>query len=188
MPHRFEAKGDFVERLDGPERREAVPPMEVIERMAVSRKDVVLDLGAGIGYFSIPLSSRVKEVIAVDSEPKMLGALGARASRGRRKNIRALLGDALSLPVPDESVDRVLMAFVYHELAMPALVLEECSRVLRPKGSLTVVDFQKAETPFGPPVADRKPPSHVERRAAKRFRMSALYNEAVYYQLEFKKL
>lgn len=188
MPHRFEAKGDFVRRLDGPERRAAIPPDEVIERMDVSKRDVLMDVGAGIGYFSIPLSTAVKEVIAVDSEPRMLAELAARARRRGRGNIRALLGDALSLPVPDESVDRVLLAFIYHELAMPALVLEECSRVLRPEGALTVVEFQKADTPFGPPLADRKVPAHVERRAVKRFRMAALFNEAVYYQLEFKKL
>lgn len=188
MPHRFEAKGDFVKRLDGPERREAIPPEEVIERMSVSKRDILLDVGAGIGYFSIPLSSKVKQVIAVDSEPKMLRVLESRASRRRRKNIRTLLGEALNLPVPDESVDRVLLAFIYHELSMPALVLEECARVLKPGGRLTVVEFQKTETTFGPPLADRKSPRHVETRAAKRFRMSALYNEAVYYQLEFRKI
>jgi ubiquinone/menaquinone biosynthesis C-methylase UbiE len=187
-PHKFEAKGDFVRRLDRPERRRAIPPDEVIERMGVSKKDILLDLGAGIGYFSIPLSSKVKEVVAVDSEPKMLGIIEQRAARRRRSNIRTLLGEALSLPVPDESFDRVLLAFVYHELAMPALVLEECSRVLRPEGRLTVVDFQKCETPFGPPVEERKTPEHVEKRAKKRFLMKAHYSEEVYYQLEFKKL
>ncbi|HIJ17416.1 MAG TPA: methyltransferase domain-containing protein [Thermoplasmata archaeon] len=187
-PHKFKAEGDFVSRLDRPERRKAIPPSDVIQRMNVSKKDVLLDLGAGIGYFSIPLSAKVRAVIAVDSEPKMLEVLGQRAARRRRDNIRTLVGEALSLPVPDGSVDRVFLAFVYHELPLPALVLEECSRVLGPKGRLTVVEFQKWDTPFGPPVHDRKPPEHVEKRAKKRFWMEAHYSEAVYYQLEFRKL
>lgn len=188
MPHRFKAEGDFVKRLDRPERRRAVPPAEVIQRMGLSRRDVLLDLGAGIGYFSLPFSTKVREVVAADVEPKMLHVLEARASRKGRTNVRTLVADALSLPLPDGSVDRVFIAFVYHELALPALVLEECSRVLRPKGRLTVVEFQKWETPFGPPVAERKTPQHVERRARKRFWMEALYSEKVYYQMEFKKL
>lgn len=187
-PHKFKAEGDFVRRLSGPERRRAIPPEDIIERMDISKKDVLLDVGAGIGYFSIPLSSKVREVVAVDSEPKMLGALEQRASRRGRANIRTLVGDALSLPVPDGSVDRVFLAFVYHEVAMPALVLEECSRVLGPKGRLTVVEFQIWETAFGPPVQERKPPEHVEMRAKKRFWMEAHYSEEVYYQLEFRKL
>lgn len=187
-PHRFKAEGDFVKRLDRPERRKAIPPGEVIERMHVSRKDSVLDLGAGIGYFSIPLSAKVKEVVAVDAEPRMLKVLEQRASRGKRANVHTLVGEALSLPVPDGAFDRVFLAFVYHELAMPALVLEECSRVLGPGGRLTVVEFQRWETPFGPPVSERKPPEHVERRAKKRFWMEALFSEQVYYQLEFRKL
>ncbi len=187
-PHRFKAEGDFVRRLDRPERRKAVPPSEVMMRMDVSRRDRLLDLGAGIGYFSIPLSSKVREVVAVDAEPRMLHVLEQRASRRGRRNIRTMVADALSLPLPDGSVDRVFLAFVYHELALPALVLEECSRVLRPEGRLTVVEFQKCETPFGPPVQERKPPEHVEKRAKKRFLMKAHYSEEVYYQLEFKKL
>lgn len=187
-PHKFKAEGDFVTRLDRPERRRAVPPADIIPRMSLSKKDMLLDIGAGIGYFSMPLSSKVKEVIALDSEPKMLKVLEQGAARRHRTNIRTLLGDALYLPFDDGAFDRVFLAFVYHELALSALALEECSRVLGPKGRLTVVEFQKCETPFGPPVAERKPPEHVEQRAKKRFRMEALFNEEVYYQLEFRKL
>jgi len=188
MPHRFKAEGDFVKRLDRPERRKAVPPSDIIARMRLSGKETLADVGAGIGYFSIPFSSKVKEVIAVDAEPKMLRLLEERAAVKRRPNVSTLLGDALYLPFEDGAVDRVFLAFVYHELALSALALEEASRVLKPEGRLTVVDYQKWETPFGPPVSERKPPEHVEERAKKRFFMQAQYNEAVYYQLEFRKL
>lgn len=188
VAHRFKAEGDFVKRLDRPERRRAIPPEDIMQRMVLSRGDTLVDVGAGIGYFSIPLSAKVRDVLAVDIEPKMLRVLEERAARRRRANIRTLVGDALSLPIPDGCVDRVFMAFVYHEMALPALVLEEMSRVLRPGGRLTVVDFQKWETPFGPPVEERKTPQHVERRGRKRFWMEALYSEAVYYQMEFRRL
>lgn len=188
MPHKFKAEGDFVKRLDRPERRKAVPPGDIIQRMRLSKRDRLLDVGAGIGYFSVPFAEKVKDVVALDSEPKMLRVLEERAARGRRANIGTAVGDALYLPFDDGSFDRVFLAFVYHELALPALVIEECSRVLGPKGRLTVVDFQRWETPFGPPVGERKPPEHVERRAKKRFWMEALYSETVYYQLEFRRL
>jgi ubiquinone/menaquinone biosynthesis C-methylase UbiE len=187
MPHRFEAKGDFVDRLGGKERRTAIPPDEIIDRMAISKDGALLDLGAGIGYFSIPLSPLVKEIVSVDVESKMLAILSSEAKKQKRSNLSPVLADVLSVPVMDESFDNVLLAFIYHELAMPALLLEECARVLKPGGRLTVVEFQKTKTDFGPPVEERKAPQHVERRAEKRFRVLEHYSEKVYYQLEFRK-
>jgi ubiquinone/menaquinone biosynthesis C-methylase UbiE len=187
MPHRFSAEGDFVSRLEGPERRKAIPAGSVIKNMHPSGKEKVVDLGAGIGYFSIPLSSVVKEVLAVDMEPKMLEILRGRVRERGIPNIVPMRADMLRLPLPDGSADRVLAAFVYHEVESQKKLIGEAARILRPKGRLTIIDFQKKETPMGPPVEERKPPEHVKRTAAKAFQLAQDIEEDVYYQLEFEK-
>jgi ubiquinone/menaquinone biosynthesis C-methylase UbiE len=187
MPRRFSAEGDFVSRLEGPERRRAIPAKSIVKRMNTSGRERVLDLGAGIGYFSIPMSQAVKEVLAFDMEPKMLEILGGRVREKGIPNIVPIRADMLRLPLQDASADRVLAAFVYHEVGSPKMLLEEVARVLRPKGRLTVIDFQKKETPMGPPIEERKPPEHVKRTAAKSFRLVQDTEEDVYYQLEFEK-
>ncbi|MBE0518015.1 MAG: class I SAM-dependent methyltransferase [Thermoplasmata archaeon] len=188
MARKFEATGDFVERLEGTERRKAIPPLEIMERMGLDPSWSVLDIGAGVGYFSVPLSESVREVVALDVETRMLDVLQERAVSRKRKNIHALQGDVLAIPLMDESFDHVLLAFIYHEVNLPTLMLEECARVLKPGGCLTIVDFQKWETPFGPPVSERKTPAEVERRARKWFSLLAEFGEQVFYQLEFKKM
>ena len=187
MPKRFEASGDFVSRLEGPQRREAIPPEVVVSRMRLSEDDVVVDLGAGTGYFAFPIAGRVREVLALDIERKMLDTLRGKALATGIENLDLLRSDMSALPIADSSADHVLAAFVYHEAEDPATLLSECARVLRPSGLLTVVDFQKRETPMGPPVSERKTPGEVRSAAKGAFREESAHSEQVYYQLIFSK-
>ncbi len=47
----------------------------------------VMDIGCGTGTYTIPLSERVKEVIAIDISPEMLDYARANATRNHRNNI-----------------------------------------------------------------------------------------------------
>ena len=181
--HRFSAEGDFIERLEGSERSEIIPVESVLPRLGLGRGDVVADLGAGIGYFTFPVARKVREVIAIDMEPKMLGVLSERIHKQRVPNVRLLLGEITDLPIADGSVDHVLAAFVYHEVSNRERLIQECARILRPGGYLTVIDFQKRKTSFGPPLRERKSPEHVLRTAKQLFRLEARMDTEVYYQL-----
>lgn len=185
--HRFSAEGDFVQRLEGRERRELVPQDGIVSRMALTRGQTVLDLGSGTGYFTLPIADRAGEVVALDMEPKMLRVLSQRVRECGIGNIHQLLGDMMSLPLADESVDRVFAAFVYHEADSQKALVDQCQRVLRRGGRLTIVDFQKRETPIGPPVSERKSPAHVTRTCSKGFKAVGRHETKVYYQLEFEK-
>jgi len=185
--HRFEPSGDFLQRLEGPQRKEAIPSEEIVKRMGISKKDIVVDLGAGIGYFTFPIAELAKTVIAVDIEPKMIEILELRAAERRLAKVKILRAEITAIPVESESVDHVLAAFVYHEVSSQKEFVRECARVLVPSGRLTVVDFQKRETAFGPPVQERKTPEHVETTAAKWFSRLSRFETDTYYQLMFEK-
>lgn len=186
-PHKLEASGEFLEHLDGEERRRSIPPESIVERMGLSENDSVLDLGAGVGYFASPISKISKDVIAVDSEPKMLSILSQRTRSSRVENMDLVCGDIDALPLADGSVDHVLAAFVYHEVADQSKLMEESARVLRPSGRLTVVDFQKRISREGPPIWVRKSPRHVERTSSPWFRPFNRFETDLYYQLCFVK-
>src|SRR5512136_2708598 len=85
--HKFDSSGDFTERLEGARRRKLIPPEPVVDRMQLAKDEVVLDLGAGIGYFSFPMAERAKEVIAIDIEPKMLSVLCERIASAAASRI-----------------------------------------------------------------------------------------------------
>lgn len=184
--HKFEASEGFVKHLEA--RRKSIPPEDIVGRMALSGAETVVDLGAGIGYFSVPLASMAGELVAIDSEPKMLSILSERAHPSGPGSISLVLGDIVALPLADGSVDHVFAAFVYHEVADQSELMSEAARVLRPMGRLTVVDFQKRMSGDGPPIWVKKKPEHVERSASPWFKATTRFETHVYYQLGFVRI
>jgi ubiquinone/menaquinone biosynthesis C-methylase UbiE len=108
----------------------------------------VLDVGCGTGT----LATMIKrlhpdvEVAGLDPDPKAL-------DRARRKAARAGLsirfdqGFGDELPYPESSFDRVLSSFVFHHLPTDEKekTLRAIRRVLRPGGSLHLLDFEGPE-------------------------------------------
>ncbi|MFY1599561.1 class I SAM-dependent methyltransferase [Micromonospora sp. WMMD737] len=93
----------------------------------------VLDLGAGTGKLTTRLVERGLTVVAVDPIPEMLELLS-----GALPDTPALLGTAEDIPLPDDSVDAVLVAQAWHWFD-PDRALREVARVLRPGGRLGLV-------------------------------------------------
>jgi 23S rRNA (uracil1939-C5)-methyltransferase len=60
----------------------------VLEWLAPGPGDVVLDVYAGVGTFSLPLARRVAAVLAVESHPGAAGALSANAARAGLVNVQ----------------------------------------------------------------------------------------------------
>ena len=66
---------------------------------SVSRKDVVLEVGAGLGFLTRLLSKRCKQVIAVEVDPKLVKILRSQISG--LGNVDLIEGDILGVPVPE---------------------------------------------------------------------------------------
>ncbi len=186
--HRFRPEGDWLERLDGDERRRAIPPQKIVDRMTLQGTDSVVDLGSGVGFFAFPMAAKAGSVICIDMEKQMLKVLADRIRKKRMNNMVALRGNIQEPPIADASVDHVLAAFVYHEVDDPRIFLYECDRVMRSTGSLTIVDFQKhAPVEFGPPEEIRVTPEHIVRACSTQFAERARFEDEVYYQITFSK-
>jgi SAM-dependent methyltransferase len=92
----------------------------------------VLDLGAGTGKGTRTLVALGHQVTAVDPSEGMLDIL-----RERVPEATVLVGDAASIPLPDNSFDAVIVLQAWHwfdSLGAGA----ECARVLAPGGSLGI--------------------------------------------------
>jgi SAM-dependent methyltransferase len=92
----------------------------------------VLDLGAGTGKLTgmLVAAAEVAEVVAVEPDRAMLAEL-----RRALPDVRALLGSAEEIPLPDASVDAVLVGNAMHWFDM-AVAGPEIARVLAPGGVL----------------------------------------------------
>lgn len=93
----------------------------------------VADVGAGTGKLTRAVVELGAEVVAIDPDAKMLAAL-----REHVHGVPTFVGSAESLPLPDASVDAVLLGQAWHWVD-PAAGSAEVGRVLRSGGVLGVV-------------------------------------------------
>jgi SAM-dependent methyltransferase len=112
--------------------RPSYPP-EAIDWLLPADASDVLDLGAGTGKLTTRLVERGLDVVAVDPIPEMLELLS-----NSLPDTPALLGTAEEIPLPDNSVDAVVVAQAWHWFDRE-LAVKEVSRVLRPGGRLGLV-------------------------------------------------
>ncbi len=131
--------------------------------MNVQKGDVLLDVGAGKGYFAIPALKYVGEsgqVIAADISQQMLDLLVSDVHDAQ--NLTLLLCDKNNVPVPENSVDKILMAFVLHEVDNAVDYLKMLLRLLKRDGKLFIVEWSPVESPMGPPLHERLSKEAVE--------------------------
>ncbi len=106
----------------------------------------VLEVGCGMGYFTLPLARLVGaggHVVSVDVQPRMLLALERRARRaGLQARIETRLCGAGSLGLASEAgrFDLAILIHVLHELPEPRAALREIRGVLAPGGRLLLVE------------------------------------------------
>jgi ubiquinone/menaquinone biosynthesis C-methylase UbiE len=116
----------------------------LVEQAQLTAGQRVLDLGCGTGAGTL-VAKRAQagiEITGLDPDEQALARARHKAGRaGLAIDFRQGFGDAL--PFPDASFDRVLSSFMFHHLetAQKPAVLREVRRVLRPGGSLHLVDF-----------------------------------------------
>lgn len=151
--HKFPAQ--HWERLLSDERRALLDPERVLDRIGVRAGMTVADLGAGPGFFTLPLAARVGpsgRVYATDTSRDMLKVL---EQRGLPPQVRTIHAQESRFDIPDGAVDTALLAFVLHELAHAPEFLGEVRRILRPGGRLAVLEWVPQEEAIGPPLHER---------------------------------
>jgi SAM-dependent methyltransferase len=112
-----------------------------LERLRVSRGDLLLDAGCGEGRHCFGALERGARVVGLDLDLASLRAgAGALRRRGRALGRLAgvLQGDAFALPFRDASFDRVICAEVMEHVHDYRAAARELARVLRPGGRLAV--------------------------------------------------
>ncbi len=134
--------------LDRPERVHEEQPERALGVIGVRPGQVVADVGAGSGYYTVRLARRVAPggvVYATDIQPEMLALLGKRLAREKVPGVVPVLATAADPKLPDGALDLILMVDVYHELAQPQETLRQLKRALKPAGRLVLIEFRKED-------------------------------------------
>lgn len=135
--------------LDRPEREQEERPALVVAALGLRPEDVVADVGAGTGYFSLRLAGVAQRVFAVDIQPEMLDRLCLKAAAAGIANIQPVLGAIDDPRLPPASIDLALFVDVYHELDHPVEFMRALRVAIRPGGRVALVEY-RAEDPEVP--------------------------------------
>jgi len=151
--HKFNIKS--ISKLDNPERRRAMPPMETLGKFKLEDDGILLDVGCGIGYFTISAAKLLKnnKVIGIDIVPEMIEIAKEKAEGINNIDFRA--SDEYFFPVENGLIKYVLVSNVIHEIEDKERYLAEVKRVLKEDGYLLIIDWEKREMTMGPPVHER---------------------------------
>jgi precorrin-6B methylase 2 len=137
-----------IEWLERSQRETEERPAQVLDALQLHPGEVVVDLGAGSGYFTFrmaPLVGKSGEVLAVDVQDEMLQTLTQRAAALKLTNVQVIKGTDMDPHLPAGAVDLVLMVDVYHELAYPHEVMEKVRESLKSKGRVVFVEYRKED-------------------------------------------
>jgi ubiquinone/menaquinone biosynthesis C-methylase UbiE len=135
-----------AEWLERPEREDEEQPSKAIKALGIKHGQVVADVGAGSGYYTIRLAKQVGpngRVYATDIQPEMIVFLQRRLERERIDNVELVQATETNPRLPEGLFDLILMVDVYHELSQPQEVLRKLRPSLKPDGRLVLIEYRK---------------------------------------------
>ncbi len=107
---------------------------------AIPVSDTIVDLGCGTGDLLPLLKIKSDQVIGVEKSFKMLEEARKHYELDR-DGIDIRIGELEHLPLRDEEADIALTNLVLHHLSEPKKAIKEVHRILKPEGSLIIIDL-----------------------------------------------
>jgi ubiquinone/menaquinone biosynthesis C-methylase UbiE len=141
--------GEFTHQAESFNRSQAANARETLEALvelaAPQPGERWLEAACGPGVVSRALAPRAGSVHGVDLTPAMVEL--ARREAAGLGNATFSVGDATALDDADGSYDGALARFTIHHVPVPARLVEELARVVRPGGTVVLADHLLDEDP-----------------------------------------
>lgn len=128
-------------------------PIQNLKALGVHEGDIVADLGAGTGFYTLALAPLVPQgkVYAVELHEDYIKTIQNKVREHHYKNVDCLLGDIERLggtKLGDETIDKAVVSNVLHQLEDMDKFMAELKRILKPGGKVLVVDWSEEGTVF----------------------------------------
>ena len=125
----------------------------------------ILDAGCGDGYMSKEFSrvlNNTGKVYALDPDREAIEKLKEETKGSNIETIEAEI--TKETPIKESSIDLIYLLTVFHGFSKVQIVnfQEEVKRLLKPNAHLAIVEIQKQDTPFGPPLEIRFSPEELK--------------------------
>ena len=157
-----------IQRLRSAERLEYFHPDRIWEVLRPEPDCTLIDIGAGVGFLTIPFAERFPQarVYGCDILEGMVQLLREDADEHGLTNLEALQMRPNSVILPDDSGDFIVMGQVHHELDASEPLLAECRRLLKPGGTVAIIDWADADNGKSPAAGRRVPVAQIQAELA----------------------
>jgi len=134
---------EWLKTLDAQGRVARLKVDEAVAALKLKPTDVVADIGAGSGIFTLPLAGAVAQgrVYAVDIDQGLVDHIATKAKEARVGNVRAVLGGFTDPRLPARDVDVAFIYDVLHHVENRAEYVKSLAAYLAKDGRVAVIDF-----------------------------------------------
>ena len=136
----------LLKKLEDPKREVVMQPERVLDIFKVRAGETIADLGAGSGFFSFRLASRVGpkgKVYAVEIEDELLDYIGGKMTKEKVANISLVKSTETGPNLPPGSCDKILVAGCYYYFPDPVGFMRDVRKALKAGGVVAVIDLEK---------------------------------------------
>lgn len=159
---------ELIQRLLSAERAQELDTFAIMTFFPLEPDQHVADIGAGPGFFSIPLAKHLiyGKLYALDSDEEMLKVLRQRVAEARLGNVEIIHNENANFPLPPGSMDAAFLAFVIHDQEDKEGFLRAVKALLKDRGWAGVVEHYPREGE-NVPRSRRVSPDDLKELAAK---------------------
>lgn len=161
--------------LERGEREKEENTSTLLENMNIKKADVIADIGAGSGYhvFKMARMAANGTIYAVDIQEEMLSAMRDKKTADKVTNVNLVKGSEKSANLAPDSVDKVLIVDVYHEMNFPYEMLASIKKAMRADAKLYLIEYRGED----PNVPIKKLHKMTEAQAVKELKALGLVLE-----------
>jgi mono/diheme cytochrome c family protein/SAM-dependent methyltransferase len=144
---------DWITRLDRPDRIPGLRIDEVVKCLRLQPGEVVADIGAGTGAFTIPFARAVApggKALAVDIWQELVDYVGEKGKAAGVANLETILAARDDPRLPREQVDVAFFHDVFHNVNDRQAYLSLLATYLKPAGRIAIIEQE-----FDDPIAKK---------------------------------
>ncbi len=133
----------WIETLDRRERVKGLQIDEVIARLRLKPGDILTDIGAGTGVFSLPFARAVApggKVYAVEVDQGLVDHIAEKVAVEGVSNVETVLGEFTDPNLPTRDIDVAFFHNVLHHVKDRAGYLKNLARYVKPEGRIAIIE------------------------------------------------
>lgn len=139
--YKFEDSLDFIETFDEMPLWSAAFGLLLFKHLTLRPNLTVLDIGSGAGFPLMELAGRLGEsckLYGIDPWANANHRARKKIENYQLSNVEIIESGAEKIPFADDTIDLIVSNLGINNFEQPAIVFQECARVLKPKGKLVL--------------------------------------------------